>query len=330
MPGPKTTIDFNTNTATAILAALRIAIDHGGAEAALQATGIQLPETERFEGVSSDFGELLGASATDKPVSEALALGFLAGRVAHRRRLRGAGDPTSFVMDQHLVVRGAEGESIMRLPWFEDDLFVGRQLPDIAEMPAPVRTLCVETYSAALAGERGRFAFTSYGHSYLVEAVPVYGVDRGIEAVLAIATPARAADAAAVAYERTAERLEASAEQVEKRAELHSLAGRTAAEVADRDSARRSRRVAERARDSAVLLRARHRDAQPGSPPSITVRETEVLQLASHGLNSAEIADQLGVSPTTIKTHFEHIYAKLGSHDRAAAVAAALRHGLID
>jgi DNA-binding NarL/FixJ family response regulator len=218
----------------------------------------------------------------------------------------------------------------MRLPWFEDDLFVGRQFPDIPEMPAPVRTLCVEKYSLALAGERGRFAFTSYGHAYLVEAVPVYGVDGGIEAVLAIATPARAAEAAAAAYERTAERLEASAAQAEKRAELHSLAGRTDAEVADRDTARRARRVAERARDSAVLLRARHRDAQSESPPSITVRETEVLQLASHGLNSAEIADQLALSPATIKTHFEHIYAKLGINDRAAAVAAALRHGLID
>jgi DNA-binding CsgD family transcriptional regulator len=323
-------MDSNTNTATAILAALRVASEHGGAEAALHATGIQLPETERFGGLSTDLANVLGGPTTDKAVSEAVALGFLAGRVAHRRRLRVAGDPTSFVMDQHLVVRGAEGESIMRLPWFENDLFVGRQLPDIPEMPAPVRKLCVENYSAALAGERGRFGFTSYGHEYSVEAVPVYGANGDVEAVLAIATPARPGEAAAVAYERTAERLDASAAQAEKRAELHSLAGRSDAEAAELESALRSRRGAERTRNSAARLRAPHPDAPAESPPSLTPRETEVLQLASHGLSSAEIAEQLAVSRTTIKTHFEHIYAKLASSDRAAAVAAAMRHGLIE
>jgi DNA-binding NarL/FixJ family response regulator len=36
------------------------------------------------------------------------------------------------------------------------------------------------------------------------------------------------------------------------------------------------------------------------------------------------------VSVTTIRTHFENLYAKLGVCDKAAAVAAALRHGLIE
>jgi two-component system nitrate/nitrite response regulator NarL len=55
-----------------------------------------------------------------------------------------------------------------------------------------------------------------------------------------------------------------------------------------------------------------------------------VLSLASNGLTAAEIAEQIGVSVTTIKTHFENIYSRLGVSDRCAAVAAALRHGLID
>ncbi|MEA2285186.1 MAG: two-component system, NarL family, nitrate/nitrite response regulator NarL, partial [Solirubrobacteraceae bacterium] len=42
------------------------------------------------------------------------------------------------------------------------------------------------------------------------------------------------------------------------------------------------------------------------------------------------IAEQLFLSPATVKTHFEHIYEKLGVGDRAAAVAQALRTGLID
>ena len=64
-------------------------------------------------------------------------------------------------------------------------------------------------------------------------------------------------------------------------------------------------------------------------PSPLTARETEVLQLASHGGSSAAIAARLEVSTSTVKTHFEHIYAKLGVADRAGAVAAALRRGLI-
>jgi DNA-binding CsgD family transcriptional regulator len=64
-------------------------------------------------------------------------------------------------------------------------------------------------------------------------------------------------------------------------------------------------------------------------PPALTARETEVLQLAAHGVSGPEIAELLVLSPATVKTHFEHIYPKLGVGDRAGAVAAALRLGLI-
>jgi DNA-binding NarL/FixJ family response regulator len=62
----------------------------------------------------------------------------------------------------------------------------------------------------------------------------------------------------------------------------------------------------------------------------VTPRETEVLQLASHGLTASDIAEQLVLSTGTVKTHLRNIYCRLGVADKAAAVAAALRHGLID
>lgn len=65
-------------------------------------------------------------------------------------------------------------------------------------------------------------------------------------------------------------------------------------------------------------------------PPPLTERQLEILQLAARGGSGREIAAQLVISPATVKTHFEHIYAKLGVSDRAAAVAYALREGLIE
>jgi DNA-binding CsgD family transcriptional regulator len=65
------------------------------------------------------------------------------------------------------------------------------------------------------------------------------------------------------------------------------------------------------------------------APHPLTAREREVLGLAANGNSTREIAEQLFVSPATIKTHLEHIYEKLGVSDRAAAVAQGLRTGLI-
>jgi two-component system nitrate/nitrite response regulator NarL len=315
-------VERDANTATALVSALRLAREHGGADAALQALGIAIPDNGRFDGLADDVTRLDGRTTT---LREALALGFLAGRVTHGKRGRVAAEPTAFMMDRDLLVSDAQGESIMRLPWFDDGLFVGRQLPDISEMPVAVRRLCVDNYSAALAGERSGFSFTSYGHSYSVDAVPVHGEDGGVEAVLAVALPVGTQLSSALGYERTAARLDATAEQAEQRAELHRAAGRAEAASADRQTACNARRAAARARASALCLRDRN-----AKPPVVTPRETEVLQLASHGLGSAAIAEQLSVTVATIRTHLENVYPKLGVSDKAAAVATALRHGLID
>jgi DNA-binding CsgD family transcriptional regulator len=196
-------------------------------------------------------------------------------------------------------------------------------------MPRPVRSLCVKHYSVALAGKPSRFPFTSYGHSYSVEALPVRDDDGMIEAVLAVASPSSPFASAAAAYERTAKRLDHSATLADQRAEMHGLAGRSDAELSDRRVAEKARETAERNRENARRLRSRDTPDRSAEAPSLTPRETEVIQLASHGLTYSAIAEQLAVSEATVKTHLENAYPKLGVIDKAAAVATALRHGLI-
>jgi two-component system nitrate/nitrite response regulator NarL len=73
-------------------------------------------------------------------------------------------------------------------------------------------------------------------------------------------------------------------------------------------------------------LKSRHARS---SGASLSARETEVLRLIAQGLSAPEIAEQLFVGVTTVKTHLQHIYDKFDVCDRAAAVAQAHRRGLI-
>jgi two-component system nitrate/nitrite response regulator NarL len=63
--------------------------------------------------------------------------------------------------------------------------------------------------------------------------------------------------------------------------------------------------------------------------PVLTSRELDVLRLASEGKTAHQIADELFVSIATVKSHLQHTYEKLNVTDRASAVAAALRRGLL-
>jgi DNA-binding CsgD family transcriptional regulator len=67
-----------------------------------------------------------------------------------------------------------------------------------------------------------------------------------------------------------------------------------------------------------------------GPVSRLTPRELEVLDLAAEGVTGPVIAQQLILSSATVRSHFANIYTKLGVHDRAAAVAKAMRMGLID
>jgi two-component system nitrate/nitrite response regulator NarL len=63
--------------------------------------------------------------------------------------------------------------------------------------------------------------------------------------------------------------------------------------------------------------------------PVLSPRELEVLRLAADGLSAVDIGLELHLSKTTVRTHLQHVYDKLGVADRTAAVAQALRRGLL-
>ncbi|MFE9493522.1 MULTISPECIES: response regulator [Streptomyces] len=72
----------------------------------------------------------------------------------------------------------------------------------------------------------------------------------------------------------------------------------------------------------------------PSAPPTagpecLSERERQVLTLVARGLNNTEIAEALGLSPLTAKTHVSRIMGKLGARDRAQLVVVGYESGLV-
>ena len=85
--------------------------------------------------------------------------------------------------------------------------------------------------------------------------------------------------------------------------------------------------VASGAPSRAVSSRAAGHDAVVGA--ALTNRERQILTLLADGRVNKQIAERLGISVNTVKTHLELLFDKLGVSTRAEAVATAVRRGLL-
>jgi DNA-binding CsgD family transcriptional regulator len=82
--------------------------------------------------------------------------------------------------------------------------------------------------------------------------------------------------------------------------------------------------LAEPGQDTRALRPARARRAG-----QLTRREQESLRLVAMGMTTTAAADQLGISPETVRTHVRNAMNKLGARTRAQAIAVAMRDGEI-
>jgi two-component system nitrate/nitrite response regulator NarL len=78
---------------------------------------------------------------------------------------------------------------------------------------------------------------------------------------------------------------------------------------------------------TAVVEEIRIREKVPRPP--VSAREREILELVAQGMTAPQIGRRLHLSTPTVKSHLAHLYEKLGVSERAAAVAAAMRRGLL-
>lgn len=69
--------------------------------------------------------------------------------------------------------------------------------------------------------------------------------------------------------------------------------------------------------------------SDPLARGTLTASQLRVLRQLADGRSTEEVARALGVSPSTVRTHVEHILERTGTHSRTEAVAWALRRGLL-
>ena len=79
----------------------------------------------------------------------------------------------------------------------------------------------------------------------------------------------------------------------------------------------------------APVIASRLLDRMRAPRVSLSSREIEVLELVAAGRSNSEVADELFVSETTVKSHLAHIFSKLDVSSRTAAVSEARRKGIL-
>jgi DNA-binding CsgD family transcriptional regulator len=88
-----------------------------------------------------------------------------------------------------------------------------------------------------------------------------------------------------------------------------------------RGFAARERELLQVLRPHLALWRRRWRAVTDPRMPSLTRREVEILEAVAGGETNREIAEQLWISPHTVRTHLEHVFEKLGVRTRTEAAA---------
>lgn len=78
-----------------------------------------------------------------------------------------------------------------------------------------------------------------------------------------------------------------------------------------------------------IELEDLHPAGEPSLRGTLSTRQVEVLRLVAVGASAAEMADELSISKTTVRTHVKNILERLGAKNRAHAVALAMSDGLL-
>ncbi len=151
-----------------------------------------------------------------------------------------------------------------------------------------------------------------------LELLGGFAVDSG-----SFAEGARLLSAAAILHERMGQRCWLDGEAERDRARAAAGLG---------DNFPRAAAEGQRLDGPAAVAYARRARGERRRPSfgweSLTPTELEVVRLAAAGLTNPAIGERLFISRGTVKTHLEHVFAKLGVRTRAELAAAAIRHGL--
>lgn len=150
--------------------------------------------------------------------------------------------------------------------------------------------------------------------------------DRHASAVDDLLHRAAERDAAAAERDARAQHLLAALEADPQAHSALTVAGLAAA---DRSAAAADRAAA--ADDRAALLRLLRgeRSCRSGAPPpDLTGRESQVLERLARAMSTRAIADDLYLSPNSVKTHTQSVYRKIGVRTRAEAALWARDHGI--